>query len=540
MSNNTYTDRSGLYPQKYYCRAFATELAPMWRNTDYAGQIDNLCFYRGIEAFLEDGETDYEARKRLLRCYLLGEFSAKKDTALINRMYHNLPTSAHLFAKFRMDACVAYNVAPNRKWNDGKGDEDFEEIYERYDLDAVEQRAYERAKFVKRVGLRPYLMDDQLQFMMLMPSQFRVKVDPSNPQKVTEVAYMVAALADVEAHANAVITVWREDVYFDLDADGRVLGEPKPNPYGIIPFAFLSFTEPTAADPYGGGKFDLLEAQLESNRMRFLTKANVGFNGAPVKMAINMGLKTNQIDLGLGEVVDLNDVKGGANMPQLPPGFDILTSDPNYDSINQLRKDNDRETLRYEGIPDSQLSESGGNPPNGISRKLDRQELTDMRGKDRPYIQAFSRDLKTVIATVWNNDTASGVTLDPEAAYSLDLDDEPVYMEPKDDYELAWQQLEDGVTSAAYFGRVYMGLEGAVTDEEALIELKRRRDLLKKYEIKRGGVMPGQQPPPSGAPPSGANGKAVAVADAKPDAADETATSTLDVMEGKKGPADAL
>jgi hypothetical protein len=458
----------------YYEVAFNAYNTLIWEGTKYADddlELESLAYYRALTCFYGSDMIDISDRRRLLYAFMVTEFKTGRGTDTLERYKNTLPIQSSV-RRVLNNLCIAYNQPPKRRFsNTPSMDDTFKNLYTEAKISNVLARIYRLAKLCSWVLVRPVWIDGKLQLNYLSPSQCRVEVSDTNNKVITEVAY-----PDYDADNNVLaIRHWTPFEVWTTNTKGNII-EKKPlvNPYGVIPYVAMKLELGTRY--YTGGMFELIEDQLERNKFRFLSNADVSFNGRPIKIAINMGkgeliFSPDQV-LALDGVV--NESSGGG---YARPALELVSPDPQYTMIDDFASSREQIAMRTEGLPESMINNTG-TPLSGIAKIIDRQELIEKRNADLPLLAEFEKNLAKMVALIGKVD--ANLNLDMEMKdFSIDFEEDKVYIEPDAEYEFDKKKLQDGLIDPLEFMKKWGGFDNEITKESAIKVVTERKELVK-------------------------------------------------------------
>ncbi len=449
---------------EYYYDAFAAQYRTIWHGWDpVADSMEELAwrsYYRALVAFLRSDPESITDRRRLLYYYLRPEFKTQSADDTLNRYRKQLPVDTTVRRVVR-NLCSAYDESPTRELG-----EVLPEIYAKMRVASVLPTIHQRARMTGLVAVRPVYVNGKWSLDYMTPDEFTITTDPNDWRTVTALTYVRAS----ESNGIEYVT-WTADERIVTDYNGRSTTEP--NLYQRIPWVFLRLGDNDGV--YPAGMMELVEAQLDNNKIKWLSNMALTFAGAPVWLAINMG--RDHLTLSPDKIVSINGVTAGEGQ-DVPPMLEPINPEAAYQDIDDFRAIREKIMQQAEGIPASMVADGQGQPPSGIARLIERQELTEIRYSDQKALREFEAELADVVALVAQTDAG---TIVPAFDFQIQFQDEPIYMEPKDEYELDKTKLADGVIAPDAFYRKWAGLTGE--EAEIMSEIDRRKAVLQNLTI---------------------------------------------------------
>jgi hypothetical protein len=514
LQPDTWASSTGLgaYPERsYYYDAFSPDFSFYWGTTKFGSEVKELCFYRTLTCFYREAMDDVEDRRRLLFYYLRHEFSSENADDAVMRLAHQLPIDSFV-PKALNNLCLAYKQPPTRMW--GAGDdadaysEDFAAVYEEMNFDREAQDLYRLAKLCNVVKVRPWVhtATGAMKLQVLTPDLYRVATDEDGEE--------IELWHQTEHNGEAAHRVWTLTETYIADNEGKpVRGTEQQNHYGRIPYATLRMQSLVPGDPYGGGMFSLVEANLVANKKEFAAAVGMTMNAFGVWVAINAEMTEGGGAITPDKLIIADGVKGDDNS-FIPPHVEHVVGNAMFGAVREDKRQGMKDALRSAGLPSSLIEENVGTPPSGVARVMERQELLEQRDADKLTLAVFERDFADLVALVTNKDGYE-IPLPEEFDFQVDYAEERIYQEPAVEYAYIREKAKNGDISLVEYAALVMGIDEP--DEERVVELiAERREL---WKTAQGSPTPPGAPPP---PPNGeapTDGKPTPGDDAAPDAA---------------------
>lgn len=467
---------------EYYYDAFNDEYRDIWRGLEVGSEeLYWRCYYRALVAFLRSDPDAIIDRRRLLYSYLAPEFKTMAASDTLNRYRKQLPVASTVRRVVR-NICTAYDEEPERMFGDDSVQAIMDGLYEEMRVASQFQRMYHRARMTGMVAVRPLYINGRWHVDYMTPDQFIVQTDPDDWRTVSAFTYP-------ESSENGISYVtWTADSLIRTGYNGRVISEEE-NRYERIPFVMLRLSDEDGV--YSGGMIELVESQLDINKDKWLSNINVTFTGSPVWFAINMN--TSDLTLSPDKIISVDGVVQGEGM-QAPPELMAVSPETAYQEIEDFARDRERFMQQDEGIPASMVADNGGQPPSGVARLIERQELREIRESDQKQLREFEREFANMTALVARLDAGVGID-ENRLEFSIRFAEESVVMEPADEYALDKEKGKDGIIDPAHFVRKWSGYDG----DDYLTEVARRRD---EWKAMFGGSAPALPEPPTPEPPT--------------------------------------
>ena len=202
--------------------------------------------------------------------------------------------------------------------------------------------------------------------------------------------------------------------------------EPQTNPYGVIPFLFLRLKE--SSEFWTDGLFRVMEKNLNINKNKLLADINASFNSSPIKLGTNLGKQI--MDIAPDKMILIDGITQGDGQ-LIPPSIDFVNPMPQYDSIYNYAKTLESDVYSSQGFPASMINSEGATILSGVSRELERKELTEARINDIEFLADFEKEMFKLVALVYNTDSNTNpkTAFPLEFNFSIDYAEERVYTE---------------------------------------------------------------------------------------------------------------
>lgn len=458
----------------YYYEAFNKDVRTLWNGINFVryneNVIKNICYYKALKCFLDTNETAINERRILLFNFLAkGEYSKKKGATL--DVHKGILPINSIVPRIMKLLCSAYNQTPARKFKDASFEVDILNLYEQGKVNSVLQDAYKYAKLCGLVAIRPVFIEGEFRLIFFTPDEFRIipkETDYLTPNNFIHVDY--DPFTGEIRYRN-----WTETELITLNEKGETISI-EPHNYGKIPFVFLKLSH--AKTFYNSGLMDLIESQLNINRIRFGADLDAAYNANSIKIGTNLG-EANQIDLSPGKLISINGIRQTEDS-LLPPALDFVAPPAQYDQIDGFAQTREAKLYRDLGFPSSMIGEQSGaaNAYTGIARIIDRQEIIESRYADINFLNDFEKKLAQMIITVANADAFKNWNI--EIDFSIDFGEERIYLEPGIEYEFDKKKMQDGIISPIEFYKKWSGDNTSIEDAELIQILQERKELNKQ------------------------------------------------------------
>lgn len=515
----------GATSHEFWWHALSVEVDSVWGQIPWIddGEMKAVAQSLAATAYVDATPDCLQHRKEIQEAYMSGVFSEKTI-----EKYRRIQSYGSNLQKVLRNVCTLYNRTPERKFlapqngNDGTDtDALFHGAYSEMKANVAFQRAYKIAFVTNHVALRPrFSSGGKWKTELRFPHSYRLRPKEDFPDEVGEMwvaNYSRPTMVDGRVSRVVRFTVWTDEFVWSADYRGRPIGpDGKPvadvtavrevNPYGRIPYTFIRLNDPVDGDLYGSGMWDLVSLQVWNNVTRFINDRNHLFTSYAILIAINMGLKGGSQSLAPGSILNVDDVRATQGLPgeKVEPDIRSVGQESSFNSGEDFRHERIREFFREHGLPSYYYDESG-NPPSGEALKVQERELRRITDEHRPSLGDAERDFAELTGVVnnvdrWRRTPGGELVRTPLQGrkswpvdlpdFSIDWQEEPFYISPKEDYALAKEKMEDGVLSPREFLKRFGGHDSVASDAEAI-------EIMKRQSYSFGGSLTSEEPPPS-------------------------------------------
>jgi len=300
-----------------------------------------------------------------------------------------------------------------------------------------------------------------LAYDIMTPNEFRVMLDENN--EIEKLLYQV------EVDGEFRVAVWtRTEHYYRTVGDNTDM----VNPYGFVPAVLMTDDD---VNIYGGGMFDLAEANLYVNFLELLQTSDIAFSALSVWVATNMGMSEGAI-ISPDHLYSFEDVAGDPTRA-LPPKLENVASVPHSQTIRDLMEQVYKRAMIGEGISAATL-ETQARDLSGKALREMKAELLDRWADDADIMREKEADLYYVTAIVANYARRIGrLQMDAELPvdaelFNIDFADQSFEdLDADKRYELEKKQVQDGILAPADWFRIY---NSDVDDTEDVLETMRK------------------------------------------------------------------
>lgn len=465
----------------FYAKAFYEDFNVLWENSPFKSAADIVlkCYFRAITCFLgTDADDEYD--RRLLLYHFLKQ---ETEEEYLDEKFPTLPLSDNLFKKIARNVFSAYSEPAQRKFSENETvNEKFAKYYQNSGAHSAFKQAYKTAGFTNVVAVRPkHVFKKSLgkkvtEHEVLTPDMFSVEVSDTDPNDVVSIAI------PYQAGELTLMRIWTAETVTVKNLKGETV-RSEVNKYGRIPYTFLKLTD--GKEFYGGGDITLVQAQLYSNKLRLHADESETYSALAIWIGTNLkGDANGKFKISPRKVINFADVKNPDMGQHLPPELESKTAQPFFTEINDFRKSIDDEELRTRELPEDVIT--GDKPLNGVSRLIAQQGLTEARQEHIDRLRTFERQYAELFALVLNKDAAENFPEDLED-FQVDFAEPRWFLELKDEYEFDTTKMSVGLISPSEFVKKWAGIDGEMTDKDAIKYMMNHKALFKSLEA---GVTP--------------------------------------------------
>jgi len=323
-----------------------------------------------------------------------------------------------------------YREPPSRIIDGSKKDQElYSEMLEGCNLNIKMKQASRMCKLLKSILLRPVWRNDKLDLDILTGNILDVETGDS-PEDLRKV--LITDYGNADNIEDITFSLWTPERWSRLDYRGNVIEQGK-NPYNLLPFIPLFDYPPISSAFWLPGGDDLISLQDTIN----------------IKLVDLVYLLAQQ-SFGVGYI---KGVAGGGSV-KVDPGS--LVELPENGEIGfEAQKAEIEEVVEAidkiikwacvsNGLSAASMS-TDASEASGLSKLVDKQELSEMRQDDISQFRSYEKQLFNVMRVVWN--IHSSKKLSESATLKIDFADPSSEVDPKTQ-AAAWDlQLAMGVIS---------------------------------------------------------------------------------------------
>ena len=374
-------------------KAFYSYADNIWGGIDKVDKIDK-CYYLALDSFTREGIFADILRKELQIEYMKGLFAFKNEDDLLMRTNHLLNTDNTLISTILNNICLLYNEPVQRSiTNDWfiklQYDDFLNKVHKlgKFNCNILAFVGWDKQEGIKLQTLtKGYynwidLGDDNWELWIAHVKEVKQKKYIDSPKDLTN-------------NYNWNFHVWTKDNYKLCDQNGKTIGDVKPNPYKVIPFVEVDFSDFNRYDyiDSSGGMYGLLLKQLKSNMIDYSTTVSVAYSNTTFMWLDNIKIQDKSA-FGLGKVIETITEDNDPDKQ-----IEFIQAPANYSEASIYKVDSDKQTLKEYGIPNGQVNESG--LMSGEALKIDRIRLEEIRKGDIKVMEYYEKKISAMIDIV--------------------------------------------------------------------------------------------------------------------------------------------
>ncbi len=465
-------------PMDWY-ESVGVELAVTWGQIpQWVWEVRNMRFFRAQTIWLEGTQDDIRDRRRAVLGMARGIISQRDAKEMeIDNLYPLIPIDT-ISPRLANLICVAYKDAPERTFtsteNDGL-DSAFEDMYEELNINEVMDQAYRAALFTNSVLI--LWSEEEHKFLVLTPEYFRIEENGIWVARRTGVPGVPRwARADGEISVGTgqvgeiVYDVWNDTTHEVRNSGGKIqVAQCEENKYGMFPGVLLKLTP--SNDLYGAGITEAADLNAITNLIR-LFALRIGFyQGFSVAVLLNAGgqMEKNDVRIGPGKMLPLNN-RGGE--PGSNPDFKFVSPDGKFEELENFRKSLIATFERNQDLPGFLVDEIAGAPPTGVALQVLERQLNNRRRDHLPALRRTEKTLVKFVQKLAKLQKRNGLVAD---TFEIQYAEPQEFTDKASELEYDLMAAQSGLTTPSAFYRKYSKTLRGVTDQEALVEMKKNK-----------------------------------------------------------------
>ena len=161
-----------------------------------------------------------------------------------SKMKFSFNTSQNMLKKVVNDISTVYKDNPQRKTDDEKTSELYNQILKNAKINTVMKEVNSLFNLLNDIAIQPQWDPERqtIKLNIITPAKMSVIQDPDDPERAIAIYYEVD-MQDTFADTRKYYVYWDKDNHYLMNSDGvKIAPEDNPNmenPYGFIPFVFI-------------------------------------------------------------------------------------------------------------------------------------------------------------------------------------------------------------------------------------------------------------------------------------------------------------
>lgn len=336
----------------------------------------------------------------------------------------------NIVKKIILQTAQVYREPPVRSLDANEKDQKiYSEILEQAAFDVKMKQASRYTKLLKTILIRPVWRNEKIDIDLITGNLLDVKTG-NTPEQLE--AVLITDYGTSEKIENVIYSLWTPEAWSRLDYRGNVI-EQEGNPYQILPFVPLfDFPPPSSGFWLPGGEDLISLAEIVNLKLTDLSHL------------ISMQ------SFGVGYI---KGSQGGASLKVEPGSLVELPTDGEIGFESQKAEIKEvveaiDKIIKWacvsHGLSAASMS-TDASEASGLSKLVDKAELTEMRQDDIALFRAYEKQIFNVLRTVHN--THSKQKLSESARLSIDFADPKQKLSEKDQAQADDLKIAQGVLS---------------------------------------------------------------------------------------------
>lgn len=465
------------YAAEFYVPAFLSGMNRVWGKT-FPDELRDICYRGGLSSFRDSGRQQIFDRHVLTYTFLAGAFSSSEQTDALNRYASQIPTKTWVPKALSALCAPAYADDPTRRFTTNQTANDaLARYYTEGKANSVFRFAHEQGTLHNIALARPeFDYSGTMDISITLPDAFRARWKKN---KIVEL-WIPTTVVTGDYRMKPVFRVWTDAAYWDADVYGDRVGPVIVNDYGRIPYVPLQLRQSQSADdPYGGGLWDLVYANIIDNSLQWAGMLSAYFNGFSVWLAKNIDFGNRKsAGLGPGALIDMQNVMAPNQQDiaasPVEPSLEAVAADGQYTTIGMYAQGMKEDALFDIGVPDFLASRNGAIPTTATEWIIRYHGLLDKRKADLPALNTFEREFAECVCRVANVDRREAF---PDQLPEMSTDFADVTIPNSVENELKYEAglVAAGLYRLGPFLAKWEGLDQVPTDEEAVAIITKRQ-----------------------------------------------------------------
>lgn len=460
---------------EFYVRSFVSPVGNVW-NGIFPEAVGDLCYRTALSSFRDSGRQQIVDRHALTYAFLQGAFSTSESSDALNKYAGQIPTYSWVPKALHTLCGTAYGDDPSRTFTTNTvAQATLTRMYNEARANSALRYAHEQATLHNYVLVRPsFDYAGKMEIETLLPDTFRARFQG---KKIVELWIPIGRVE--RKRGKPAFKVWTDSAWWIADCSGDRIGDTLKNDYGRIPYVPLQMSRSQSSDdPYGGGLWDLVYANVVDNSLKWSSLLSAFFNSFNVWLAVNLDFGSRKgAGLSAGSMIEMNDVRepNSQDVNQLArPALEQAGGDGQYTLIGDFGRQTKEDALFDVGVPDFLASRNSTVPTTATEWVIRYHGLLDKRQSDLPALNDFERDFAEMACVVANVDQSQQLPDQlPEQTTDFPDVNVPNSVEAQLKYEASL--VAGGLYGLGRFLAKWEGLDHVPTDDEAVVILQERQ-----------------------------------------------------------------
>lgn len=463
---------------EFYVRSFVASVGCVW-NGVFPEAVGDLCYRTAISSFRDSGRQQIVDRHALTYTFLQGAFSTGDPGDALDKYAGQIPTYSWVPKALKALCGTAYGDDPSRTFTtNAVAQGTLTRWYNEARANSSFRYAHEQGSLHNYTLARPsFGYDGKMEIEVLLPDTFRARFDGVFRRKMKELWIPIGTVE--KRRGKPAFKVWTDTAWWITDYAGDRIGETMVNDYGIIPYVPLQMNRSQSYDdPYGGGLWDLVYANVVDNALKWSGVLSVFFNSFEVWLAVNLDFgKRRGAGLSAGAMIEMNNVmrpSAGDVMQPERPALEQAGGSGQYPMIGDYARQSKEDALFDIGVPDFLASRNGQVPTTATEWIIRYHGLLDKRRADLPALNDFEKEFAEMVCRVGNVDRREQL---PEQLPEMSTDFPEINIPNSVEAELKYEAglVAGGLYRLGKFLAKWEGLDYVPSDDDALVIMTERQ-----------------------------------------------------------------
>lgn len=419
-----------------------------------------------------DGERQRKAESQKLYDYYIGDLDEIKQSIIhtMRKQFKDRTLAKMQFPTYNITKKIIDRIAlaylrPAERYvlGNDQANKNLQELLNGSNINPVSKQWNRLSLLLDTIIVAPVWRNDHVEFDIFPPHLITVQPNTENYLDIDAVMYRFDTNSDDGVRG----IHWTATTKTLLDEENKVVYQER-NPYGILQFVPCRLRE--TEDFWGEGDAQLVEMNEQIN----ILLANASYNstmqshGQPV--AINLGIKNNEIQTGPDIIMQAENVREG----MVKPDFRYEQPRPaTADCMKQI-EDMIKTTAMLHGLPSESVSLSVVAQA-GVAKLMDNWELMEKRIDQIEWLRIFEKKLFKAASAVWNFHT-TGKIIPVDSNFGIDFEEPEVPQDPVAEMDTKFKKAVMGL---------YSPVDDMIDEDEGIDEAKALELIKRNLEINK-------------------------------------------------------